>query len=147
MIIEDRNTAELARIRAAIARWNDALQNKNARAVAAQQTSDFVHYSLAPPLIADTSTTDDLEDWFATWNGPIGYALHDTTIAASGDLAICCGLVHLTGEKIDGYRADVWFRMTLALTKSEGGWKIAHEHNSVPFHMHGSFRAAVDLKP
>ena len=26
-------------------------------------------------------------------------------------------------------------------------WKITHQHNSVPFMMDGSFKAAIDLKP
>ena len=26
-------------------------------------------------------------------------------------------------------------------------WRIAHAHTSVPFHMDGSFRAAVELQP
>lgn len=147
MTIEDRSAAELARIQATIERWTEALHDKNAAGVAAQHTSDFVHYSLAPPLIADTSTTDRLEGWFASWNGPIGYTLSGISIVTSGDLAICHGLAHMTGEKIDGVHVDLWFRVTLGLTKSEGAWKISHEHNSVPFYMDGSFRAAVDLKP
>jgi PhnB protein len=147
MTIEARNTTDLAQIQDVIDHWMFALQNKYPASVAAQQTPDFVYYSLAPPLIADTSNTDDLQDWFATWKGQIGYELNDTAIAASGNLAICHGLANLTGERIDGFRVDLWFRVTLGLTKSEGTWKIFHEHNSVPFYMDGSLRAAVDLKP
>jgi len=147
MTIAARNAAELAEIRDVIDRWTFALQNKYPASVAAQQTHHFVQYSLAPPLIADTSNTDDLEDWFATWKGPIGYELIGAVIHASSDLAICHGIAHLTGEKIDGYLVDLWFRVTLGLTKSEGAWKIFHEHASVPFYMDGSLRAAVDLKP
>src|SRR5262249_3143552 len=124
-----------------------ALENKYAASVAAQQTRDFVHYSLAPPLVSDTSSTRGLEGWFRTWNGPIGYVLSKPAITTSGNLAICHGIAHLTGEKLDGEQADVWFRPTLGLAKTVDGWKIFHEHNSVPFYMDGSLRAAVDLKP
>lgn len=31
--------------------------------------------------------------------------------------------------------------------KSDGAWRIAHRHESVPFYMDGSNRAAVDLTP
>jgi PhnB protein len=41
----------------------------------------------------------------------------------------------------------VWFRLTLGLRKLGGEWKIAHHHESVPFYMDGSYRAAVDLVP
>jgi ketosteroid isomerase-like protein len=38
-------------------------------------------------------------------------------------------------------------RSTLCFRREGGAWKIAHAHTSVPFHMDGSFRAAVDLEP
>jgi ketosteroid isomerase-like protein len=28
-----------------------------------------------------------------------------------------------------------------------GGWRITHEHNSTPFYMDGSDKAALDLQP
>ena len=37
--------------------------------------------------------------------------------------------------------------MTLALVRTPDGWKIVHLHESVPFHMDGSQRAALDLEP
>ena len=42
---------------------------------------------------------------------------------------------------------DVWFRHTIGLRKIDGRWKIVHSHESVPFYMDGSDKAAVDLKP
>ena len=44
-------------------------------------------------------------------------------------------------------RSDVWFRSTLGFRKIGGEWKIAHEHELVPFLMDGSDKAALDLKP
>ena len=38
-------------------------------------------------------------------------------------------------------------RATFVLRNSENKWLIAHEHSSVPFHMDGSLRAAIDLAP
>ena len=43
---------------------------------------------------------------------------------------------------------DFWMRETLCLARdNEAGWKIVHEHTSVPFSMDGSNRAAFDLEP
>ncbi len=47
----------------------------------------------------------------------------------------------------DGEKVDMWLRETLCFRKIDGKWKITHEHESVPFCMDGSFKAAVDLKP
>jgi ketosteroid isomerase-like protein len=46
----------------------------------------------------------------------------------------------------DRDRRRVWVRATVCCRKTDGKWKIVHEHQSVPFYMDGSYRA-VDLKP
>jgi PhnB protein len=53
----------------------------------------------------------------------------------------------MNGTKTDGEQVDLWFRATVGLRKIGGRWRITHEHESVPFYMDGSYRAAVDLKP
>lgn len=65
----------------------------------------------------------------------------------SGDVAFATALTHLSGEKHDGQKAALWYRLTLGLTRTDRGWKIAHQHESVPFYMDGSFKAAIDLDP
>jgi hypothetical protein len=57
------------------------------------------------------------------------------------------GLTHLTGTKTDGTRVDLWFRSTTGLRRTAAGWQITHEHDSTPFYMDGSDRAATDLRP
>jgi ketosteroid isomerase-like protein len=46
-----------------------------------------------------------------------------------------------------GKRVDLWTRATIGFRKIDGRWLVVHEHVSVPFHMDGSERAALDLKP
>ena len=135
-----------AAIRGVILARSRALGAKDAAAVIDCGTPDRVCYSLAPPLV-DTGGGAGLEDWFATWDGPIGYDVRDVTVVAGQDVAFVHGLAHMSGRKTEGYAVDLWFRLTLGLTKTGVGWKVAHEHHSVPFYMDGSFRAAVDLAP
>jgi PhnB protein len=85
--------------------------------------------------------------WFDTWSSPIGYDLHDPELATAGDVAFAHGLAHMTGTKTDGESVDLWFRTTLGLRRRGAAWKIVHIHESVPFLMDGSLRAAVDLQP
>jgi PhnB protein len=35
----------------------------------------------------------------------------------------------------------------LGLRQRRGAWRIVHAHESVPFLMDGSIKAAIDLKP
>jgi ketosteroid isomerase-like protein len=113
-------------------------------------TADTVIFDLAPPLRLKGSDALDpkaLEDWFATWTGPIGLEHRDLDVTVAGDLAFAHGLLHLTGSRTSGEQTDVWVRQTFCLRRVNGAWRIVHEHASVPFYMDGSYRAAVDLKP
>lgn len=139
-----------AEIRALIEERAAALRRKDAKGFVARQSADYALYSLysmGSPLAADQASVEDVDGWFAGWDGPIGYEVRVLDIAADGDVAFCHGLARLTGTKTDGERADVWFRITLGLRRAADGWTIVHEHESVPFYMDGSLRAAVDLKP
>src|SRR5262245_51920272 len=123
------------------------LRNKDADAMLFHYAPSLVHFSLAPPLLSARSEAKDLNAWFATWQGPIGYEVHDLNITVGGDIAFSHSLNGMSGTKTDGAKNDLWFCHTLGFRKIRGEWKIAHEHESVPFYMDGSFKAAVDLKP
>ena len=146
MNMQDGKTSDEAGIRSLIEQRAKALHAKNAEGVIACRTADYRQFSLAPPL-AHSSDANDLNAWFATWQGPIGSGARDLQIVVSGDAAFSHGLSRMTGTKTDGEKVDLWFRETLGFRKVGGAWKIAHEHSSVPFYMDGSFRAAIDLKP
>lgn len=81
------------------------------------------------------------------WKGQIGFEVRDLTISCSDNVAFACCLSRMLGERTSGEQTDVWYRLTLGLRKINGKWLIQHEHESVPFYMDGSLRAAVDLKP
>jgi PhnB protein len=147
MTAETRQAMDEAEIRALIGDWVKAVRSKDVDAVMARYAADNVTFDLAPPLISAGADAKSLQAWFATWRGQLGYEIRDLTISAGNDVAFCHGITRLSGTKIDGEKADIWFRLTLCFRKIEGAWKIAHQHESVPFYMDGSYRAAVDLEP
>ena len=138
---------EKAAVAAAIEGWAKAICDKDAVRAKSHLTDDVVQFTLAPPLQFKGKDAEDLEAWFATWNGPIGGEARDVQISAGGDVAFARSLVRMTGTKTDGYEVDLWFRQTLGLVRQAGTWRIAHVHTSVPFYMDGSFKGAFDLKP
>jgi PhnB protein len=140
-------SANAAEIRAAIDGWAEAMRQKDASRVLSYGTQDCLVYSLAPPLKASDADAEGLRQWFSTWKGPLGYRLQDLEITSSGDVGFATALAHLSGEKQDGAKVALWYRQTLGLKRTDGGWKIAHQHESVPFYMDGSFKAAIDLGP
>ncbi|WP_244514881.1 nuclear transport factor 2 family protein [Ensifer sp. LCM 4579] len=137
----------IAEIRAVIDDWVSAICRKDAVRVLAHCSEDCLIYSLAPPLKAPETGAEGLERWFATWSGLLGYRLRDLEIVEGGDVAFATGLAHLSGESQDGKKSALWYRQTLGLKRIDGVWKIAHQHESVPFYMDGSLKAAVDLDP
>lgn len=143
-------TASENQIRGLIEKHAEALRAKNAKAAVSNYAADVVTFDLAPPLQSvgvGAAAEQELDRWFATWRGPLGYDVRDFSVTTGKDMAFCHGFVRISGTKVDGERPDVWARQTLGLRKIEGAWKIVHEHTSVPFYMDGSYRAAIDLKP
>ncbi len=135
-------------LRSVIESWAEAIRRKDLAGVLRHFADDFVRFSLAPPLQATTPLSDDLQAWFATWRGHIGFEIRDLHLHTSGDLACAHSLNHLTGTKSNGEPdADLWFRETLCFRQIDGHWLITHEHQSIPFKMDGSLQAAVDLQP
>ena len=147
MTDQSGKTAAEAQIRALIEDWAKALRVKDVDGVMAHYAPDHVTFDLAPPLISSGADANGLKAWFATWRGRLGYESRDLKITAGDDAAFCHSLNRLSGTKTDGEKADVWFRLTLCFRKTGGKWRIAHQHESVPFYMDGSYRAAVDLEP
>jgi PhnB protein len=145
--IENAKADAEAQIRSLVDDWARAIRAKDPAGVIAHYAPASVTFDLAPPLISTGADAKGLQAWFSTWQGPLGYEIRDVNVTAGDDVAFCYGLTRLSGTKTDGEKADVWFRQTLCFRKVEGEWRIAHQHESVPFYMDGSYRAAIDLTP
>jgi predicted dithiol-disulfide oxidoreductase (DUF899 family)/ketosteroid isomerase-like protein len=141
-------SSDEAEVRQRIEDWVKSLRAKDLESVTSHYAADFVAFDVAPPLQQRRDTVEKgLAEWFATWDGPIGYEMCDLVVAAGEELAFSHSLNRLTGKRTSGETTDVWMRATVCCRKIAGEWMVVHEHSSVPFYMDGSFRAAVDLKP
>lgn len=125
----------------------DAIHSKDVNGVMRCFEPEAAHFNLIPPLQADHSLPLDLGNWFSTFSGPIGYQMQDVTIVCDENIGFAYCLSRIHGCKTDGARPDVWIRETFGLRKFGGMWMIVHIHDSAPFYMDGTFRAALDLKP
>jgi PhnB protein len=135
-----------AEVREVIDSWANALRDKDAPGVISRQTEDFVQFALAPPLQAEALDRKGLQDWFSSWEGTIDYEIRDQTVTAAEHVAFSHSLNRMRATTTDGEQTDLWFRQTLCFRNVEGEWKLAHEHDSVPFYMDDA-RAAIDLAP
>jgi ketosteroid isomerase-like protein len=124
-----------------------AFGRKDAATAMSYSTDDLVLYSLAPPLGTKGKDEKGLRAWFDTWQGDIEGDVRDVALTAGEDVAFWTGFVNMVGTKTDGTKVDLWYRQTLGLVKTPSGWKVAHEHESVPFAMDGSGLGLFNLKP
>ncbi|MCR6481318.1 SgcJ/EcaC family oxidoreductase [Amycolatopsis sp. OK19-0408] len=136
------------RIREIMAARAKAMTARDAEALAAQYAPDAVAFTLAPPLVHHGEDVAAREAWFAGFDGPIEYSTRDLAITVGEDLAYCHALTRLSATpKGMPEKFELWFRSTLGFRKVDGDWRITHVHDSTPFHMDATMRAAVDLKP
>ena len=138
-----------AEIRALIEERIAAMRAKDAARATATLAHDVVAFELAPPLAVPAAAARDeqaLAAWLAGFE-EIDVETRDLVIEADERSGFARALHHLTGTRVDGRAVSLWMRSTLCFRREIDGWKIAHAHTSVPFHMDGSFRAAVDLEP
>jgi ketosteroid isomerase-like protein len=126
------------------------LETGDVKAMLAHSAPQVIEFSLAPPLssVIDSSDPTPTEQWIATFEAPPSRSVTQLEITSDGDVAFATSIDSLTA--IPRGATDpftLWFRVTLGLRRIDGKWLVTHEHESVPFHMDGSFRAAVDLNP
>jgi PhnB protein len=134
-------------VRAVIEAISAATRSKDAAAFIRHFAPEVRSFDIAPPLQSTGVDRAGLESWYATWKGGIEYEVSQLHIEISGDLALATALNRLGGTKADGEVTSVWLRATLGLRRSDDRWLVVHQHNSVPFYMDGSVKAAVDLAP
>ena len=144
-------TAE-AEIRAVLAEYVEAHARRNAESILGFFMDGAVRYNLAPPLRQSAGTmvgdVEGLAAWLAGFDGPVLLEHRDLDVAVDGSVAFAHALTRMTATPAGAPASfSFWLRSTFGLRLLEGRWRIVHEHQSTPFHMDGSFRAATDLEP
>lgn len=134
-------------IRALLEEWMRALRDKDADGIINCQSATVRQFGLAPPLQETGNDKAGLQAWFDTWDGPLEFHVRDTDLRPGGDIAWCSALAWLGGTKKDGEKNGFWFRLTVAFSREDGRWLIAHIHESVPFSMEGQPLGQFDLQP
>jgi ketosteroid isomerase-like protein len=125
---------------------------RDAHSIIGLYAETAVRYTLAPPLQQEYGTeygdAEGLQKWLDTFDGPVHIEHRDPQVTVSGDLALVHALTRMTATPAGAPESfSFWYRCTFRLRGIDGVWRIVHQHDSTPFHMDGSFRAAVDLEP
>jgi ketosteroid isomerase-like protein len=128
----------------------DRLAAGDAHGMLAFYAPQVVQFNLAPPLGGSVDGHDPapLTQWLGGFEAPPRRTATQVEITVSGDVAFATSIDSMTATPKGGDAPfTLWYRVTLGLRLVDGEWLIVHEHESVPFYMDGSLRAAVDLEP
>ncbi|MEV7093664.1 SgcJ/EcaC family oxidoreductase [Amycolatopsis sp. NPDC051045] len=138
-------------IRDLMAARTTAMAARDAETLGSHYAPDVVAFTLAPPLAHRGEDVIDVAArtaWFESFEGPIEYEIRDLELTIGGDIAYSHSLNRLaTTPKGAPAGFELWFRSTVCFRREGGEWRITHVHDSTPFYMDATLRAAVDLKP
>ena len=125
---------------------SEALQSLDAAGFLASYADDAVIFDLAPPLVHGLDP-EGVSAWMQTWDAPIENEIRLLLVSAAGGIAHAAGLERLAGSQ-RGEPRDIWFRFTLCFARTSVGWRITHEHTSLPVRkLRGELIAPTDLSP
>ena len=112
-----------------------AVAAKDVETLVAQYAEDVTLFDALGPL-RDTGQDVErarLRQWFGAYRSTIDLKIKDLEVIADGDVAFAHYLFQVKGTMVDDTVVDMWVRSTVGFRRGEDGWKIVHEHSSVPF--------------
>lgn len=132
---EPVNTEEI-QIKALLEAWADAVRRHDVPAILAHHEPDMVMFDLTPPLqCKGTKAYEQTWDLFFRYHKPGAvFDFQELAVTAAQDLAFAVAIMRCVPDSSsnpadkDGFL----FRLTVGLRKTDGDWRIAHEHHSVP---------------
>jgi ketosteroid isomerase-like protein len=142
------HAAARAQIQQVLDQWSRAFERKDVTGVMAAYAPDVTAYDIEAPLEyrgAD-AYREDYAQFFALFAGPLRNENRDIHIEASQDLGLAYGLERVAGTLKNGSKLYLWMRFTEGLRKTPSGWRITHEHISVPANL-STGRAESRLTP
>jgi uncharacterized protein (TIGR02246 family) len=148
MALQMTRTDEETQIRGLIEDWAKAARAKDVAAIFAHYAPDILAFDAIAQL-QFKGTDAYRKHWeacMAMCAGPMIFEVHDLDIEARDDVAFGHYLSRCGGTGPDGKEQVGWMRATFGCRKTNGRWKIAHEHFSAPFDPE-SGKALFDLEP
>ena len=148
MAVEDNKKNDEAEIQRVIEGGVEAIRDKNIEGVMSLYAQEVVSFDIMPPLryVGAEAFRKPWEEVLSSFQGPIGYEIHDLSITVGEDVAFTHSLNRISGTMNNGQKTDLWLRWTACFRKINGKWLIVHHHNSVPVDLETG-HAVLSLKP
>lgn len=122
-------------IRDLVAKWSQALENKDLDGLTANYTTDTLLFDGIPPY-----KTVGGENIRKVWENCLPYfperfksEHRDVVVNVDGDVAFVHCVHHFIPMPADHPCGQTWMRVTVCFRRIDGQWKVLHEHVSIPF--------------
>ncbi|MEU7790896.1 nuclear transport factor 2 family protein [Amycolatopsis sp. NPDC049159] len=112
-----------------------AVAAKDVEALVAQYAEDVTLFD-AVGALRDRGRDAErarLAQWFGAYRTEIGMKIRDLEVVTGGDVGFAHYIYQVEGTMTDGTEVSMWVRSTVGFRRDDDGWKIVHEHSSVPF--------------
>jgi ketosteroid isomerase-like protein len=111
-----------------------AIRDKNLDQLMTFYTRDVEVFDVRASLhvLGASAYRNNLEQWFDSFDGPLGFELHNLRIASGEVTAFCHYLGLVTGARPGGRASGYWVRGTTCFERTDGEWLVTHEHISMP---------------
>ena len=148
MAVEETKNNEEAEIKRVIEGGVEAVRARDIDGVMSIYAQEVVSFDIVPPLryIGADAFRKVWEETFSSFQGPIGYEIHDLSMTVGDDVAFTHSLNRISGTMNTGQKTNLWLRWTTCFRKINGKWLIVHHQNSVPVDLEKG-KAVLDLKP
>jgi ketosteroid isomerase-like protein len=148
MAVEENKKNDEAEIKRVLEGGVEAVRARDIDGVMSIYAPELVAFDIVPPLryVGADSYRKPWEEVFSSFQGPIGYEIHDLSITVGDDVAFTHSLNRISGTMNTGHKTDLWVRCTACLRKINGKWLIVHTQVSVPVDLEKG-KAVLSLKP
>ena len=132
-------TTDQAAIEVVLEQWAAATRTGQQDKVLANHLDDVLIYDVLAPMKYESAAAyrKSWGDWQSDTQGEGQFGLEDLAITAGPDVAFANGFIRCGGELPDGLTFEDLVRATFCLCKTDGSWKIAHQHISKPIQFGG----------
>ena len=118
-----------------MAKWRSALEKKDVAKMTEDYLPEALLFDACPPY-----KTAGVEGIKQVWENCLPYfpeefksEHRDVRVHVAGDVAFVHGIHHFVPTPADHPCGQSWMRFTMGLKRTDGNWKVAHEHVSIPF--------------
>ena len=125
-------TPQAAAVMELLQEWSEAIRQRDMGALAACYLEDVRVFDLGTQLEGFPALRALWESCLPYFSGPIETHRRNIRVEAGQEVAVVSFYSRLTGMQTDHPSTRAWMRTTMCLRNTPDGWKIFHDHVSMP---------------